>query len=1030
MSKFFLEAAIEELNKYYQIGNRNLENTLVNPTSAGAGGGGGGLPIPGVGGGGATVDETEGNQNLIAHAIMSRVLNVSEGAFLTKDLLEGPVSDALRNLGGETDGSITTDFIKIFYEGGSGDPITTKYYQTGDMAGALRTESDTPISIKSVIAPVVKPGDTAVRAVHVNTDPKNPDRFKSPTLSAIVFPNLKTTIASRHTDSVSLFSGAIPTVEISRCMPYIDITLVTSRIDNPDDPDDQTEQTFGMMRFLGTPSPEYGDKIMLSRAQTNEVLTQYTGPLASAAAKEDPSLNPVISQTGMEIFTSPQTLVNADINKEGYGGSSGDVLDPFKPLMTLEGINVSIEGLGAGLYSSKRATMSLTLHDRSRMRDIAPLIAVDQIALTSVILEYGWSHPDGDMGSSNAYGKFLNNLRTRETFNIVSSNFNMGNDGQVRIEVRMAARGGDDVRKVPMITGDYVPTSQFKDQIEAFAAQKVKQASKSSDSKDITKKMKLNLRSKTSPANIIQRATYDKFLQIAGKSPTSAGAPPQTTSESTQGLIDLLGELLQGDPDINSTNLLKEANCKLEGLKQGTDPFLDIDDVTDPTKLQGIVNPDGTSNYSSLGKIVMSFIGYPMAASGFYDEVQVMFYPFNNQAAGMRGRNICQFPIKHDVFAPEMAKVLEKSPVPSVGSVMKLLNSKFLSNPTALAYGLSDLYADADKAKEGADANGQEIQAMLNDSLTRRLAELYESDQVGSMGAEPKFVKPDVRFYMESTPGIIVSSIPDNNLNPTGIPKMALDPGRTVLRIHIFDKNATPHTAEMTLLESLSSNAVASIFSGAGGATPEAVKTSLKDVAPSGADYSLVIQAINEGLIEVEATTPIETASGASTPQFKLLLPSGKNAEREIKRLIAGSSPALFYGTEFSTLSSVYLTARTSGTVQNALLVTALEKKGDGSSSGAGPNLEDITVIPASIRVTMLGMPLVEYGQQFFLDLKTGTTADNMYVVTNLEHTIGPGEFETTFDLTFVNQGSMTSLHTKLAQVESALNTALTRTEG
>ena len=167
-----------------------------------------------------------------------------------------------------------------------------------------------------------------------------------------------------------------------------------------------------------------------------------------------------------------------------------------------------------------------------------------------------------------------------------------------------------------------------------------------------------------------------------------------------------------------------------------------------------------------------------------------------------------------------------------------------------------------------------------------------------------------------------------------------------------------------------------------------------------------------------------------STPQFKILLPTGKNAEREIKRLIAGSSPALFYGTELSTLSSIHLTARTSGTVQNALLVTSLDKKGDGSSSGAGPNLEDITVIPAQLRVTMLGMPLVEYGQQFFLDLKTGTTADNMYVVTNLEHSIGAGTFETTFDLTFVNQGSMTSLHTKLAQVESALNTALTRTEG
>ena len=473
-----------------------------------------------------------------------------------------------------------------------------------------------------------------------------------------------------------------------------------------------------------------------------------------------------------------------------------------------------------------------------------------------------WSHPDGGMGSNNIYGKFLNNLRTRETFNIVSSNFNMGNDGQVKIEVRMAARGGDDVRLVPMITGDYVPTSQFKDQIEAFAAQKVKQAAKSSDSKDITKKMKINLRSSTSPANIIQRATYDKFLALAGKSPCSANAPPPTSSESTKSLIELLGELLKGDPDINATNLLKEANCKIEGLRKGTDPFLDISDVTDPAKLQGYVNPDGTSNYSSLGKVVMSFIGYPMAASGFYDEVQVLFYPFNNQAAAMRGRSICQFPIKHDVFAPEMATMLQKSSVPSVSSVMKLLNSKFLGNPVSIPYGLSDLYKAASKEREGADANGQEIQAMLNEDLTTRLAELYESDQVGSMGAEPKFVKPDVRFYIESTPAIMVSSIIDAELNPTGIPRMALDAGRTVLRIHIFDRNATPHTAEMTLLESISSNAVASIFSGGGGATPEAVKASLTDVAPSGADYSLVIQAINEGLIEVEATTPIETSSG------------------------------------------------------------------------------------------------------------------------------------------------------------------------
>ena len=35
--------------------------------------------------------------------------------------------------------------------------------------------------------------------------------------------------------------------------------------------------------------------------------------------------------------------------------------------------------------------------------------------------------------------------------------------------------------------------------------------------------------------------------------------------------------------------------------------------------------------------------------------------------------------------------------------------------------------------------------------------------------------------------------------------------------------------------------------------------------------------------------------------------------------------------------------------------------------------MEDVKVIPAKLSVTIHGCPLIEYGQQFFVDLNTGT---------------------------------------------------------
>jgi hypothetical protein len=46
--------------------------------------------------------------------------------------------------------------------------------------------------------------------------------------------------------------------------------------------------------------------------------------------------------------------------------------------------------------------------------------------------------------------------------------------------------------------------------------------------------------------------------------------------------------------------------------------------------------------------------------------------------------------------------------------------------------------------------------------------------------------------------------------------------------------------------------------------------------------------------------------------------------------------------------------------------------------------------------MTTIGCPLLQFGQSFFVDFGTATTADDVYSITKLTHRIGPGKFEST----------------------------------
>ena len=67
-----------------------------------------------------------------------------------------------------------------------------------------------------------------------------------------------------------------------------------------------------------------------------------------------------------------------------------------------------------------------------------------------------------------------------------------------------------------------------------------------------------------------------------------------------------------------------------------------------------------------------------------------------------------------------------------------------------------------------------------------------------------------------------------------------------------------------------------------------------------------------------------------------------------------------------------------------------------------------------------MGCPLWRFGQQVFIDFGTGTTADNVYSVTGIDHSIASGEFKSSVKMVQLNTfGKFTAMTDR---VEEALN--------
>ena len=81
-----------------------------------------------------------------------------------------------------------------------------------------------------------------------------------------------------------------------------------------------------------------------------------------------------------------------------------------------------------------------------------------------------------------------------------------------------------------------------------------------------------------------------------------------------------------------------------------------------------------------------------------------------------------------------------------------------------------------------------------------------------------------------------------------------------------------------------------------------------------------------------------------------------------------------------------------------------------------------LQIMPTQLSVETHGCPYVSFGQQLFFDFNTGTTADNFYGVTGVEHKFEPGSYTTSIELRQLDGfGTFRSAASKIAKLKNEL---------
>ena len=773
------------------------------------------------------------------------------------------------------------------------DKINAIKYEQADRSIAFKRETQA----KSVL-----PGN-------INSSGASADPITNPHVSLYRHVSNYSDPASAASDYCNVFFNAIDSINMSLCVPYFRMNIVDRFAKKKG-----RYSRLSLASFLGQSTDAKGDKIFYEA-------TPIIFNTSNTVQKKIKSGKVV----GMETFFAPQTLLPDPTEIL----SDPRRLDTSVPLLSLNSFSIGIETVGIALLSKKTADLSITLHDRSRLSDISPLVSVGNFSSLYFDIEWGWSHPHGEARLDNPVAMYLNSLRFREVFAPISYNMTMAENGAMTINIRLVGGTSIDAVNGSILNGGFLTRTYASQMLDKLIKTEIREESGDKAATEEVRTVTQVLIDKSRTASMVDRSFIEEIWRYAGNE--------ASTDPDRKALITSLTSIL-GTSAYYKNEEIFDIIKKNMPLATAYPPSSNIFSELKQQYSSAIADADFTSVAGYLALLV----GIPLAATGLYSEVQIHTFKFNRAAGKMGEKLIADAPIRvSDVFRhPDTAGSLAQNT--SISNALTLL-ANYLSNPKQPIYGLSSLAAysqikvDDSKQPEGPPAKDKEDKAKTDEPFVK----------------PPEFVTPSIRYIMKAVPAKEYAD--DKKI----IADYKSNPEKLIAQIIIYDSNSSPNFDKIigaygyTKLAGKDGDKI----------TPDIAKDVFKRAFPS-----IVYGATNSMIKAINISTDINNAIGQQN-----MLDVGK---------------AIFLG----------------------------RSKSDESS-----DVGEVTLFPGSVTVTMLGLPIIERGQEVYLDLGTGTTLDALYYVTSVKHDFRPGEFTTSLTLTYKGQGSVMSLTTMLEQFNETL---------
>lgn len=869
-------------------------------------------------------------------------------------------------------------------------------------------------------------------------------------ISIILLNSPRLNISNRNAKECTVFLNNVPTYELAKAVPYLEVNFEVPLPAIESGTDRLLAPTLYKFILGGAVAPEGSTLKTLAAANQYEL----TGTIRPPSAEQIR-----YTRTGMELFTVPQTLLN---RKNDSTTRVNDILDPTRPLLTLKSFSTSeVQSYAANGY--RTAEMQFTLHDRSRMPDIASFIRADLRGNTRVDVEYGWIHPDGEKivreGSErNAYADLINGMRRREKYQIINNSFSMQENGSVEINLQLATLGYSQMASDLIVSSEPDVVQQINrinNLMEALNNAIDRTGLREEAGRRSTRINGINILASASDAFAagfqMPPARQLNSLINALDPRNRAGEAVQSTATSAQmrEVAAQLRRIWERDPEppdgtandsaVNNlrnslqTSVTNTINDIIqytygrsatpsrsqrrtiawhEGDEDGTNPF-------DPLVIKTVPQPTGGRNQSfpgigvalerRRGNSVPSYLQGQSNFQNFSASLATVMMHFVGKPLMREGYHEVQF-----IYYPfnENAAHASKLNIANFEINLGMLTERLIN------YRLNNM------SRSGTMS--------LNEFWTFITNNIIDVPSASSYGLSNLYRVANTRERREINDQDPYTTVPNNNqvatnylisealrdVTPTGEfhpPQLRLiTEALPKAEIATNDDQISDNVPKQdTILRIHIFDQQATSFAGLGDLLRSERNRILsldpRDT-PAEPDATPVQGLNNQQRNQIylralnagiieNSTPPIPELPGSPPPPPPRASARIRGGFKEIKKFIMNNSPYLLLGTENSLIKKAGFSTLNDPAQNTLNLVNQPRTSEVIAANGEEPGNLPLQVIPIEASLTTMGCPLLTFFSQYFIDFSTGTTADDLYAITGINSNMTPGSYRTTIKL-------------------------------